>query len=347
MLSRIRPLTLREKKKFRILGGNSNPKLVQRICRELKVEPIKAEIGNFPDEETKIDIMESIRGTIVFVIQSTCRPANQNLMELAIMIDALKRASAYKVVVVMPYYGYARQDRKSAPRAPLTAKLVADILTKAAGAHKFIILDLHAGQIEGCFDNDHPVNPIYIRPIFLKDIKSVFPNLSPIVAVPVVEKTNDIEKPNAIMVTPDAGGSTRARAFAKRLGLKMAQIDKRKEEPLGKRMNLIGEVAGLHAIILDDIVDTAGTLVEAAETLVKNGALSVRAYSTHPVLSEKAVQRIVDSPLEELVVSNSIPLSPEGATCQKIRVLGVERLLAATMVNVFRDNSVSDMLEAF
>ncbi len=252
------------------------------------------------------------------------------------MIAAVKRASVYKVVVVMPYYCYAIQDHKPAPRAPLTGKLVADILTKAAGAHKFIILDLHAGQIEGFFDNDHPVNPIYIRPIFLKDIKSIFPNLSPITVTPV-------------MVTPDAGGSTRARAFAKKLGLSMAQIDKRKDEITGKiaQMNVVGDVRGYHAIIIDDIVDTAGTLVEAADALIKAGALSVRAYCTHPVLSENAVQKITESPLEKLVVSNSIPLSKEGAACRKIRVLGIERLLAATMINVFRDDSVSTMLEAF
>ncbi len=323
-------LSENEKEKFKVLGGNSNPDLVKKICHELGVEPIKAIVGSFSDKETQIQIEEDVRGSHTFVIQSACTPANQNIMELLIMIDSVRRASADKVTVVLPYYGYARQDRKPHPRTPVSARLVADLIS-AAGADKLIILDLHAGQIQGFFDNRHNPDHIYIRPIFLNDIRKCFPDPS-----------------SCIIVSPDAGGVARAISYAKRLGCPIAQIDKRREGPNQAEVaNIVMSESRENAIIVDDIVDTGGTLKIGAVGLLEKGIKKVWAYCTHPVLSGNAIQNITESPIEKLVVSNSIPLSPQAADCRKIRVLGVEKLLAFTMLNVFREKSVSGMLEAF
>lgn len=326
-----RPLSPREKKRFKILGGNSNPELVKKICQELNVEPVKALVSTFSDGETKVEIEENIRGSQTFIIQSTCPPVNQNLMELLILIDAARRASADKVIAALPYYGYSRQDRKPAPRTPISGRLVADLLV-AGGADKLLILDLHAGQIQGFFNNRHPVNHIYIRPLFLKDIKSRFPDLA-----------------SFVFVSPDGGGVERTLSYAKRLGCPTAQIEKRRPSPNETVIiNIVGKenVREHNVIIIDDMVDTAGTLKAGAEALKREGALKIWAYCAHPILSGNAVGHIKESPIEELVVSNSIPLSKEASQCPKIRVLGVERLIAFTMLNVFRDESVSEMFDA-
>ncbi len=325
-----KPLKQREKGRFKVLCGNSNPELFQKICRELGVEPVKAIVGSFADGETKIEIDEDIRGSHAFPLQSTCPPVNHNFMELFLMIDALRRASANEVTATLPYLGYSRQDRKPSPRTPISARKVID-LTIESGAGKLIILDLHASQIQGFVDNLHPLNHIYIRPLFLKDIKNHFPDLS-----------------STTFISPDAGGVARTRAFAKRLNCPVAHIDKRREEANQTEvMNIIGEVKDRNAIIIDDIIDTGGTLKESAIALAKAGAKKIWCYITHPVLSKNAVANIMESPIEELVVSNSIPLSEKAKECLNIRVLGIEKLLAFTMLNIFRNISVSEMLEAF
>jgi len=270
-----RSLRKREKEKFKILSGNSNPELVMKICRELEVEPVKTIVGSFSDGETRVQIEEDVRGSHTFIIQSTCPPVNQNVMELFIIIDAVRRASADKVTVVLPYYGYARQDRKPHPRTPVSARLLADLLI-AAGADKLIILDLHAGQIQGFFDNRHNPNHIYIRPIFLNDIKSRFPNLS-----------------SCIFISPDAGGMARALSYAKRLGCPVAQIDKRREGPNQADVaNIIMSEARENAIFVDDMIDTGGSLKIGTEALLEKGVKKVWAYCTHPVLSGPAIKRI-------------------------------------------------------
>lgn len=322
------PLQPDEKKIFRILGGNSNPELVKKICVELGVEPVKALVETFSDEETRVQIEESVRGARVFIIQSTSKPANQHLIELCILTDTVKRASATEVIAVIPYYGYARQDRKTGPRTPISARQVADTIV-AAGVNKVIILDLHAGQIQGFFPNYCPVTPIYIRPVFLKDIRERFSDLA-----------------SFSFVSPDGGGVERAISLAKRFNCPVAFLDKRRPEPnIAAVYNVVGNVTNLNIIMFDDMVDTAGSLLEGSKALKTKGALKIWAYCTHPVLSGNAVQKIMDSPIEELVVSNSIPLSPEAAVCPKIRVLGVEKLLAATMIKLFRNDSVSEMFE--
>jgi ribose-phosphate pyrophosphokinase len=325
-----RPLRKREKEKFKVLGGNSNPELVQKICRELGIEPVKAAVDTFSDGETRVEIEENIRGSHIFAIQSTCPPVNHHLMELFIMIDAARRASVREVTAVLPYWGYGRQDRKSTPRTPISSRLIADLFI-ASGMNRLIALDLHAGQIEGCFDNLHPLNHIYIRPVFLKDIKARFSDLS-----------------SFTFVSPDSGGVARARAYAKRLNCPVAHIDKRREGVnRADVMNIIGDVAGRNIIIIDDIADTVGTIRKSAEALKEAGALKIWCYVTHPVLSGNAVENIEEAPVEELVVSNSIPLSQKAVSCRKIKALGVERLLAYAILNVFRDKSLSEMLEMF
>ncbi len=319
-----------ERKRFKILCGNSNPLLVSKICRELGIEPVKALVGAFSDGETRVEIEENIRGSHIFIIQSACPPVNHNFMELCIMIDAARRASARDVTAVVPYYGYGRQDRKGEPRTPISSRLAADLLIKA-GMNRLIVLDLHAGQIEGCFDNLHPLNHIYIRPVFLSDIKTHFPDLS-----------------SFTFVSPDAGGVARTRAYARRLACPVAHIDKRREKTNEVEViNIIGDVKERNIIIIDDIVDTCGTLKRSAEALKRADALKIWCYITHPVLSGNALENIEASAIEKLIVSNSIPLSEQTLLCSKIRTLGVEKLLALTMLNVFRDESVSEMLESF
>ncbi|MCX5907815.1 MAG: ribose-phosphate pyrophosphokinase [Deltaproteobacteria bacterium] len=307
---------------MRIFSGNSNLSLAQEICGCLQASLGKAEVRNFSDGEIKVNIDESVRGMDVFVVQSTCTPGNTNLMELLIMIDALKRASAQRITAVLPYYGYARQDRKVAPRAPITAKLVADLIT-TAGADRVLTMDLHAGQIQGFFNI--PVDHLFAAPVLLEYIRSRLPG-------------------ELVIVSPDAGGVERARAFAKRLKASLAIIDKRRDGPnVAKFMNIIGEVKGLDAVILDDMVDTAGTLIEAASALTSKGAERVFACCTHPVLSGPAVKRVSGSVLEELVTTNTIPLKVEAIASPKFKVLSVGKILAEAIRRIHCNDSVSSL----
>jgi ribose-phosphate pyrophosphokinase len=307
---------------MRVFSGNSNIPLAKEISHILGTPLGEADVTTFSDGEILVDIHESVRGMDVFVIQSTCTPGNTNLMELLIMIDAMKRASANRITAVLPYYGYARQDRKVSPRAPITAKLVADLIT-AAGAHRVLTMDLHAGQIQGFFNI--PVDHLFAAPVLLDYMRTRFPG-------------------DMVIVSPDAGGVERARAFAKRLKASLAIIDKRRDSPnVAKFMNLIGEVKGLHAVIMDDIVDTAGTIVEAASALKTKGAQGVYACCVHPVLSGPALQRLNDSIIQEVVVTNSIPLTPEAASKRKFKVLSVAKLLADAIQRIHCNDSVSSL----
>ena len=307
---------------MRIFSGNSNLPLAQEICEILGVSLGRADVRNFSDGEIQVDIDESVRGMDVFVVQSTCTPGNTNLMELLIMIDALKRASANRITAVLPYYGYARQDRKVSPRAPITAKLVADLIA-AAGAHRVLAMDLHAGQIQGFFNI--PVDHLFAAPVLLEYIRTRF-------------------RDHLVVVSPDAGGVERARAFGKRLKAGLAIIDKRRESPnVAKVMNIIGEVKGLQAIILDDMVDTGGTLVEAASALASEGASRVVACCTHPVLSGTAVRRLSESVIEEITVTNTIPLKSEAISNPKFKVLSVGRILAEAIKRIHSNDSVSSL----
>jgi len=307
---------------LRIFSGNSNPGLYKEICAELGIDAGKAEVKEFSDGEISVEIKENVRGLDIFVLQSICRPSNTNLMELLIMMDALKRASAKHIAAVIPYYGYARQDRKVAPRAPITAKLVADLIT-TAGATRVLCLDLHAGQIQGFFDI--PVDNLFATPVLLPYIRENVHN-------------------NTVIVAPDAGGVERARAFAKRLDAGLAIIDKRRDAPnVSRSMNIIGDVRGATAVIVDDIVDTAGTLVQGAEALSKAGAAEVYACCTHAVLSGPAIERIEGSAIKQLVVTNSIPLSEAAKACGKVTVLSIAKLFAEAIKRTFYGESVSGL----
>ena len=308
--------------KLKLFSGNSNRPLAQEMCDSLGNPLGKATVKRFSDGEIFVEIEENVRGADVFVVQSTCCPGNDNLMELLIMMDALKRASANRITAVLPYYGYARQDRKVAPRTPITAKLVADLIT-TAGADRILCMDLHAGQIQGFFNI--PVDHLYATPVILDYIKKNF--------------DDDI-----VIVSPDAGGVERARAFAKRLNCSLAIIDKRRTAPnVAEVMNIIGDVVGKVAIMVDDMVDTAGTLTQGAKAVKDNGAKKIYAISTHPVLSGPAISRIEQSVMEELVVTNTIPLTKEGAACKKIKVLSVSSLLAEAIKRVYIGDSVSSL----
>lgn len=308
--------------RVKIFHGSSNPSLSKEICDYLKVKVGKAEVKRFSDGEVWVEILENVRGSDVFVVQATSHSANENLMELLIMIDALKRASADTITAVIPYYGYARQDRKVQPRTPITSKLVADLLT-AAGAHRILAMDLHAGQIQGFFNI--PFDHLYATPILLDYIKH---NL----------------KDNLIIVAPDAGGTERARAYAKRLNCGLALIDKRRPAPNQLEiMNIIGDVEGMNAIIVDDIVDTAGTLTAGAEAVKKHGAKKIYALATHGVLSGPALERIENSCLEELIVTNTIDLSNKLAKCSKIKQLSVAPLLGEAIKRIYEKDSVSSL----
>jgi ribose-phosphate pyrophosphokinase len=306
---------------MRIFSGNSNVPLTREICDVLDTPLGAAEVKTFSDGEIQVDIQESVRGMDVFIVQSTCTPGNTNLMELLIMIDALKRASANRITPVLPYYGYARQDRKVSPRAPITAKLVADLIT--AGAHRVLTMDLHAGQIQGFFNI--PVDHLFAAPVILEYMRTRFSQ-------------------SIVVVSPDAGGVERARAFAKRMKASLAIIDKRRDTPNeAKFMNLIGEVKGLNAVILDDIVDTAGTLVEAATALSSKGAAGVYACCVHPVLSGPAIERLDKSVIQEVIVTNTIPLKPQAAGNPKFKVLSVAKLLADAIQRIHSNDSVSSL----
>ena len=305
-----------------VFSGNANPALAAAVARFLQIPLGRAEVSSFSDGEVFVEILENVRGRDVFVLQPTCAPTNDNLMELLTMIDALKRASANRITAAVPYYGYARQDRKSRARTAITAKLVADLIT-SAGANRVLTMDLHADQIQGFFDV--PVDNIYASPILLGDIwRQSYPGL--------------------IVVSPDVGGVVRARAIAKRLEVDLAIIDKRRPRPNESVvMNIIGDVEGRTCVIVDDMVHTANTLCEAAKALKENGAVRVCAYCTHPVLSGPAIERIERSVLDELTVTDTIPLRPDAQACSKIRILSIAELLAETIRRIAEEDSVSSL----
>lgn len=308
---------------IQIFSGNANLPLAQEITAHLGIGLGKAQVKRFSDGEVWVEIDQNVRGDDVFVIQPTSSPANENLMELLIMIDALKRASCERITAVIPYYGYGRQDRKVQPRTPITSKLVADLLT-AAGASRILSMDLHAGQIQGFFNI--PFDHLFATPVLLDYIREHFSG------------------EQLVIVSPDAGGTERARAYAKRIEATLAMIDKRRSSPnVSEVMNVIGEVKGRTAIIVDDIVDTAGTLTQAAQALIKNGANKVYACITHGVLSGKAIENIENSVLSELILTNTIALREQARQCAKIRVLSVGKLLAEAIRRIHESLSVSSL----
>ena len=310
---------------MRIISGNSNPLLAKEISFELKEKIIDVTVTKFADQEVFVEINENVRGKNIFIIQSTSMPANDHLMELLITIDALKRASAQTVTAVIPYFGYARQDRKVGPRTPISAKLVADILT-TAGIDRLLTLDLHAGQIQGFFDI--PVDNLYAAPVITKDIKKNYQN-------------KDI-----VVISPDVGGVVRARGIAKRIDGDLAIVDKRRYKAnVSEVMNIIGDINGRDCIIVDDIVDTAGTLCNAAEALINSGAKSVSAYITHGVLSGPAVERIKNSKLDELVITDSIAPTKLILDASNIRILKLAPLIAEAIRRISSDSSVSSLFD--
>jgi len=306
-----------------VFTGRANIELAEKVVAKLGIPLGKATVETFSDGEVMVEIMENVRGKDVFIIQPTCAPSNRNLMELLVMLDAIKRSSARRLTAVIPYFGYARQDRRPrTARVAITAKLVADMIT-VAGANRVLTMDLHADQIQGFFSI--PTDNIYAGPVLLGDIYKH-------------------EYPNLLVVSPDVGGVVRARALAKHLGSDLAIIDKRRPRPnVAKIMNIIGEVEDRTCVLMDDLVDTAGTLCEAAAALKNDGALKVLAYCTHPVLSGPAVERISNSNLDELVVTDTIPLSAEAKKCDRIRQLSVAELLAESMHRISSEDSVSSL----
>ena len=308
-----------------IISGNSNKKLALKIASELGENIINVALTRFSDQEVFVEILENVRGKNVFVIQSTSAPANDHLMELLITIDALKRASAHTITAVIPYFGYARQDRKVGPRTPISAKLVANILT-TAGIDRLLTIDLHAGQIQGFFDI--PVDNLYAAPIITKDVKDKYKNK------------------NIVVISPDVGGVVRARNIANRLSVNLAIVDKRRDKAnVSEVVNIIGDVKGKDCLVVDDIVDTAGTLCNAAEALIDAGAKSVSAYISHGVLSGPAIKRISKSKLSELVITNSIAESKQIVDSPKIRVLNLAPLIAEAIRRISSDSSVSSLFD--
>ena len=306
-----------------VFTGNANPKLAADVVRRLGKSLGSATVGRFSDGEVNVELLENVRGKDVFVLQPTCVPTNDNIMELLIMVDALKRASAGRITAAIPYFGYARQDRRPrSARVPITAKVVANML-QAAGVQRVLTVDLHADQIQGFFDI--PVDNIYAAPVLLDHLeKQKYENL--------------------MVVSPDVGGVVRARAFAKRLECDLAIIDKRRPKAnVSEVMNIIGEVEGRTCVIMDDIVDTAGTLCKAAQALKENGAKRVLAYCTHAVLSGPAISRLNESDLDELVVTDTIPLSDEAKACKRIRSVSIGELLADTILRISNEESVSSL----
>jgi ribose-phosphate pyrophosphokinase len=306
-----------------VFTGNANPRLAEDVARHMNIRLGRAKVGRFSDGEVAVEVLENVRGKDVFILQSTCNPTNDNLMEVMVMADALRRASAGRITAAIPYYGYARQDRRTrSARVAITAKVVANML-QSAGVDRVLTMDLHSDQIQGFFDI--PVDNIYSSPILLGDIwKHDYPDL--------------------VVVSPDVGGVVRARAIAKRLECDLAIIDKRRPKPNeAKVMNIIGDIKGRTCIIMDDMVDTAGTLCEAAQALKDGGAARVMAYCTHPVLSGQAVARITGSALDELVVTDTIPLRDEAKACGKIRQLSIAGLMAETIRRISNEDSVSSL----
>jgi ribose-phosphate pyrophosphokinase len=313
------------KHEYKLFAGNSNHKLAEAIATALGRPLSPAMVGRFSDGEIQVEIGENIRGQDTYIIQSTCADANVNLMELLIMIDALKRASAGTINAVIPYYGYARQDRKVASRSPITAKLVADLL-EAAGATRVVSMDMHAGQIQGFFNI--PFDHLYAAPVLLDHMRRRFEG-----------KSDDL-----VIVSPDAGGVERARAYSKRLGASLCIVDKRRTKAnVAEVLNVIGDVTGKSCVLLDDMIDTAGTLTQAANALVDKGAARVFAYASHAVLSGPAVERIQKSPIEEVVVTDSIPLLPTAAACTKIRALSCAPLFAEAVRRIHGGDSLSSL----
>ncbi len=307
---------------FSVFSGNSNPDLVQKICDYLKILPGEAKINTFSDGEIQIEIDNNVRLRDIFVVQSTCSPVNRNLVELLLMIDAIKRSSARRITAVMPYYGYARQDKKVAPRVPISAKLVADLIT-TAGADRVITMDLHAGQIQGFFDI--PVDNLFAAPVILEHIRENF-------------------NEDLVIASPDAGGVERARAFAKRLNADLVIVDKRRDAPnKAKAMAVIGEVADKVVVILDDMVDTAGTLTEAAGAFLKKGAREIHACCAHPVLSGPAIERIEKSALKSVIVTDTIPLKPEAIASKKFKVLTIANLIGEAIIRSHTGDSVHSL----
>ena len=307
---------------LKIFTGNSNIPLAEEICHSFNMPLGNAKVGTFSDGEIMVEIQENVRGMDVFIIQSICSPVNEHLMELLIMVDAMKRASAERITATIPYYGYARQDRKVAPRVPISAKLIADLIT-AAGAHRVLTLDLHAGQIQGFFNI--PVDNLFATPVILDHIREKYQN-------------------DLVIVSPDAGGVERARAMAKRLDASLAIIDKRRERPNESQvMNVIGDITNKTALIMDDMVDTAGTLTQAANAIAERGAKSVSACCIHPVLSGSAIEKINRSSIKELVVTNTIPLQDKTKLSNKITVLSVGNLLAEAIKRIHKNDSVSSL----
>ncbi|HEY3237600.1 MAG TPA: ribose-phosphate pyrophosphokinase [Polyangiaceae bacterium] len=310
-------------KRLCLFTGNANPALAAEIARVLDTPLGEARVSRFSDGETFCEVRENVRGLDTYVVQPTCSPVNDNLMELLIMCDALRRASAVSITAVIPYYGYARQDRKVAPRTPITSKLVADLIV-AAGVHRVVCVDLHAGQIQGFFNI--PFDHLFALPVFLEDyLKPQFGR-------------------DAVFIAPDAGGVERTRAYSKRLGASLAIVDKRREQAnVSEVMHVIGDVQGLDCVIIDDVIDTAGTLCNAATAVAEQGARRIVACATHGVLSGPAVQRIQESALQEVVVTDSIPVSEEAAACRKIRVISIGRLLGEAIRRIHNSDSVSSL----
>ncbi|HEX2254084.1 MAG TPA: ribose-phosphate pyrophosphokinase [Thermoanaerobaculia bacterium] len=307
---------------MKIFSGRAHPALVQEICEYLNLPAGNVLAYNFSDGETFCQIGENVRGSDVFVVQPTSSPVNDNLMELLIMLDAFKRSSASRVTAVVPYYGYARQDKKDAPRVPITSKLVADLISRA-GADRVLTMDLHAPQIQGFFDV--PVDHLFAAPVFIDAVRQM-----------------DI--PRLVIVSPDAGGVERARAVAKRLGVSLAIVDKRRTAPNeAEVMNIIGEVEGCNTLIIDDIIDTAGTLVKTVEALKRKGADRVLAVGVHGVLSGPALARIMESPLEAVLVTNTTPLEDKLSRCSKLRPLNVAPLLGEAILRIHENTSVSSL----
>ena len=307
---------------LKLFCGNANQKLAQDVAAYLGIEVGRSEVSTFSDGECSIEIGENVRGKDCFVLQSTCAPANIHLMEVLIMMDALKRASARRITAVIPYYGYARQDRKVKPRVPITAKLVADLIA-TAGADRVLCMDLHAGQVQGFFNI--PVDNLYATPLLLDAIEKTVPGES-------------------MIISPDAGGVERARAYAKRLEVNLAIIDKRREVAnVAEVMNIIGNVEGKACVVVDDMVDTAGTLCEAARALLDSGASSVYAAITHPVLSGPALKRISESVIEKLIVTDTIPLRPEASDHEKLHVVSVARMIGEAIRRINNEESVSGL----
>jgi ribose-phosphate pyrophosphokinase len=313
---------------MKLISGNNNRPLAEAMARHLKVNLTQASIRHFADMEIFVEILENVRGEDAFVIQPTSFPANDSLMELLITIDSLRRASARRITAVIPYYGYARQDRKTTPRSPITAKLVANLITNA-GADRVLTIDLHASQIQGFFDI--PLDNLYAAPVFVNDIRDTM-------------MTRGKLPEGLTIISPDVGGVVRARALAKRLGADLAIIDKRREKAgESEVMNIIGDVDGRTCLLLDDMVDSAGTLCNAAQAIMDKGAKSISAYCTHGVFTGKAVERIVASPLEHVTVTDTIAATETVAACKKIRYLSVAPLLAEAIERISQERSVSSL----